>query len=108
MAQAGQSGQQVAGQGLEQGNQGDTPSQGSTSGQGQSGQGMSGGGTKADTLPPGTGSGQARRPSEQDTGGATGELGEQVFVPWDRRTSEGEEISIPGQDTRLRGRSQRS
>ncbi len=60
---------------------------------------MSGGGTKADTLPPNTGSGQAGRPEDSDTGGASGELGEQVFIPWERRPSEGQEMSIPGQDS---------
>jgi hypothetical protein len=60
---------------------------------------MSGGGTKADTLPPGTGSGQAGRPEDADTGGASGELGDQVFIPWERRPSEGDVVSIPGQDT---------
>lgn len=102
MAQAGQQGQQVAsqqpGEGQDPG-QGQNPGQGNKPGQGQSGQGMSGGGTKADTLPPNTGSGQAGRPEESDTGGAGGELGEQVFIPWERRPAEGQEVSIPGQDT---------
>jgi len=97
MAQAGKPGQQMAGQQPGQNTQGSNPGQ--NPGQGQSGQGMSGGGTKADTLPPGTGSGQAGRPDDVDTGGASGELGDQVFIPWDRRESEGEEVSIPGQDT---------
>jgi hypothetical protein len=97
MAQAGQPGQQMAGQQPGQNAQGSSPGQ--NPGQGQSGQGLSGGGTKADTLHPGTGSGQAGRPEDVDTGGASGELGDQVFIPWDRRGSEGEEVSIPGQDT---------
>ncbi len=102
VAQAGQSGQQMTGQQPGQGQQpgsGNNPGQGNSPGQGQSGQGMSGGGTKADTLPPGTSSGQARRPGQQDTGGATSELGEQVFIPLERRPSEGQEVSIPGQNT---------
>ena len=101
-AQAGQQGQQVAGQTPGQGNnpgQSNNPGQGTNPGQGQSGQGMSGGGTRADSLPPGSGSGQARRPNQQDTGGATAELGEQLFVPWNRRPEEGAEVSISGQDT---------
>lgn len=102
MAQAGQSGQQSASQQPGEGNnpgQGQTPGQGNTPGQGQSGQGMSGGGTKADTLPPNTGSGQAGRPQDSDTGNLSGNLGEQVYVPWERQATEGQEVSIPGQDT---------
>ncbi len=102
IAQAGQQGQQMAGQQPGQGqnpSQDQNPGQGNNPSQGQSGQGQSGGGTKADTLPPGTGSGQAGRPEDTDTGGASSELGEQVFIPWERRPSEGSEVSIPGQDT---------
>jgi hypothetical protein len=98
MAQAGQSGQQqTAGQQPGQNTQANTPGQ--NPGQGQGGQGMSGGGTKEDTLPPGTGSGQAQRPEDTNTGSASGDLGDQVFVPWERRNSESEAVSIPGQDT---------
>lgn len=102
IAQAGNSGQQKSSQQSGKSNgssQGQTPGQGNIPGQGQSGQGQSGSGTKADKLPPGTGSGQTGNPENKDTGGATAELGEQVFIPWDRRLSEGSEISIPGQDT---------
>jgi chemotaxis protein histidine kinase CheA len=93
-----QAGQQAAGQ--QPGNQpGNNPGAGQNPGQGQGGQGMSGGGTKADVLPPATGSGQARRPGDQDTGSTVGDPAEQVFIPWERRTTEGAEVTIPGQDT---------
>jgi hypothetical protein len=72
---------------------------GNNTGQGQSGQGMSGGGTRADQLPPATGSGQAQRPGSVDTGSQTGSPADQLFVPWERRSGEGTELTIPGQDT---------
>jgi hypothetical protein len=93
IAQAGQQEQQIAGRQPGQGSQGNNP------GQGQSGQGTSGGGTKADTLPPGTGSGQAKSPEYANTDNVRAELGEQIFVPWERRPEEGDVITIPGQDT---------
>ncbi len=72
---------------------------GNNQGQGQSGQGMSGGGTKANQLPPGTGAGQARPPRNQDTGSQTGDPADALFVPWERRSDQGAELTIPGQDT---------
>jgi hypothetical protein len=87
MAQAGQSGRQLAGQ-QPGGQPGNNP-----------GQGMSGGGTRADTLPPATGSGQTRRPDSQDSGPSTADPADQLFVPWERRSEEGQEVTIPGQDT---------
>jgi len=102
MAQAGQTGAQIASQKPGHGNnlgQGKTLGQGNTPGQGQSGQGQSGGGTKADTLPPGTGAGQAGRPEDMDTGAHAGDLGEEIFIPWDRRPNQGEQMVIPGKDT---------
>ena len=72
---------------------------GNNTGQGQSGRGMSGGGTRADQLPPATGSGQARRPGGVDTGSQTGDPADQLFVPWEQRSGEGTELTISGQDT---------
>jgi hypothetical protein len=60
---------------------------------------MSGGGTKADTLSPGTGAGQVGHPENNDTGAVVGDLGEQVFNPWERHPNQGKGVSIPGQDT---------
>lgn len=102
IAQAGGSGYQTASQDSIKSSgsgQGQTPGQGNQPGQGQSGQGQSGGGTKADTLPPGTGSGNTEKPNNIDTGVESAELGEQIFIPWERRATEGPEVSISGQDT---------
>jgi hypothetical protein len=107
MSQAGQGqGQgtaQAPGQGQGQG-QGQSQGQGqgqSQGGQGQSqgGQGTGGQGTKADRLPPGTGTGQARRPQGEGQPGDVVDPGQQVYVPWERRQGSGDEVSIPGQDT---------
>ena len=100
IAQAGNPSNQIASQESATGNgQIQSSGQGNQSGQGQGGQGQSGGGTKADTLPPATGSGQARNPENVDTGFSIAELGEQIFIPWERRPSEGPEVNITGQDT---------
>jgi hypothetical protein len=100
IARAGNSSNQIASQEPTTGNrQGQTSGQGNQPGQGQSGQGQSGGGTKADTLPPGTGTGQARNPENIDTELSTAALGEQIFIPWERRPPEGPEVNITGQDT---------
>ena len=102
IAQAGNTGNQTASQESISGTgtgQGQTSGQGNQPGQGQSGQGQSGGGTKADTLPPGTGSGQARNPENMDTGLSIAALEESIFIPWERRPAEGPEVNITGQDT---------
>lgn len=70
-------------------------------GQGQSqNQGLpgGGGGTRADTLPPFAGTGKASRPQGEGQAGATGELDQRVYVPWDRQAGAGE-LLISGQDT---------
>jgi len=103
IAQAGQS------QALAQ-SQGQTQSQGQGLGQSQSpgqGQGQSpgggqpggGGGTQADTLPPGSSTGRADRPQGAGLPGSVGELDQQVYVPWERRQASGDELFIPGQET---------
>jgi hypothetical protein len=95
IAQAGQ------GQALTQG-QGQSQRQGQGQGQGQGqsqGQPGGGGGTKADTLPPGSSVGRARRPQGEGRPGTTGEFEQGIYVPWERRPGDGEQLSIPGQDT---------
>jgi hypothetical protein len=96
LAQAGQGQGQAMAQGQGQG-QGQGQSQGQ--GQGQGGQPGGGGGTKADTLPPFTGSGTAGRPQGEGQPGAIGELDQQIYVPWERRQGSGEELSISGGDS---------
>jgi hypothetical protein len=96
MAQAVQ-GQSVAqGQGQRQG-QGQGQGQGQSQGQGQ-GQPGGGGGTQADTLPPASGVGKADRPQGEGQPGTTGELDQQIYVPWERRQGSGDEVFIPGQE----------
>ncbi len=91
----GQSGAQGQSQGGSQGNsQGQSPGQG----QNQGGQPGGGGGTKADTLPPGDSTGQANRPQGEGQPGQTGDL-DQVYVPWERRQGSDEEFLVPGQDS---------
>jgi hypothetical protein len=75
-----------------------TGTQGSQ-GQSQGNQPGSGGGSKADTLPPFTGSGQYRgQPQGQGNDSGVTPLGSQVYVPWDRLQGN-DTLSISGQDT---------
>jgi hypothetical protein len=92
-----QAGQPQPGQGTAQ-VPGSGQGQGKDQGQGQ-GQPGGGGGTKADTLPPGTGKGQAVRPKGEGQPGDVTKLDQQVYVPWDRRPGQGEQVTLPGQDT---------
>jgi len=95
--QQGGQGQQ-AGQG--QGSQGDQGQAGQgQAGQGQGGQGQGGGGTRVDQLPPGRGQGEARRPEGEARPGGEDTLDRQVYVPWERRSGSGEEVTLPGQDS---------
>ena len=109
MSQAGEGGQATAqvpgsgqdggqGQGDGQGD-GDGDGAGQGQGQGQGGQGTGGQGTKADKLPPGTGTGLADRPQGEGPPGGEGDLDQQVYVPWERRQGSGDEVVIPGQDS---------
>ncbi len=95
IAQAGQGQALAQGQGQSQG-QGQGQDQGQGQGQGQPG---GGGGTKADTLPPGSSVGKARRPQGEGRTGTIGEFEQGIYVPWERRSGDGEQLSIPGQDT---------
>ena len=104
LAQSGQGQQgQQGGQGAAQvPGAGQNPGQGQGQGQnqgGQGGQGTGGQGTKADQLPPGTGTGQANRPQGEGRPTEVGELDQQIYVPWDRLPGEGQELIVPGQDT---------
>ena len=90
IAQAGSGNQETAGQGL------NSNGSGENQGQGQNGSGKSGGGTKADTLPPGTGRGQANHPEEAENYRSAGELIEKESNTWNRLSNNGQEIWIPG------------
>lgn len=84
-----------------QNSQGQSSSQGQNPGNGQS-QGNtagSGGGTKANTLPGSTGSGQAQNPSGLGQNSGNGTFEDQVFVPWERIQGSNDPLSISGQDT---------
>lgn len=96
----GQGQGQAAAQGQGQG-QGQDQGQGQGQGQSQGQGGMpgSGGGTQADTLPPARRTGRAGRPQGEGEPAVTGELDQQVYVPWERRPGSGEEVTIGGQDS---------
>jgi hypothetical protein len=104
VANAGQGNAVAQGQGQNQGQgqgQGQDPGQGQGQGQsqGQGNQAGSGGGTKANTLPPATRTGKAGRPQGQGQSGGVSEFEAQVFAPWERRQGEGKQLNIPGQET---------
>jgi len=94
-----------SGQPSSQGNQNgqnDNPGQGQNPGSGQNpsqGNPGAGGGTKANTLPGFTGSGQANDPNGQGQGSLIGDLEDQIYVPWDRLQGDNDPLSISGQDT---------
>jgi hypothetical protein len=92
----GQGQGQELGQGEGQG-KGGGERQGQGQGQGQSAGG--GGGTRADTLPPARRTGQAGRPQGAGDSGQSGEIGGQVYVPWERRKGGDAEMRLLGQDT---------
>ena len=76
-------------------------SQNSTNGQ-TPGQGTSpggSGGSKANTLPGFNSSGQAQDPTGAGQNANTGDLGDQIAVPWDRLQGNVDPLSISGQDT---------
>jgi hypothetical protein len=96
---AGSGSGQANGQGNGQGNeQGNNQGQGQGQGDGQ-GQPGGGGGTTADTLPPGTSSGQAGDPSGQGRSSAISGQEPQVYTPWERRQDEGDPFYIPVADS---------
>ncbi len=98
VAQAGQGQGQGQEQATAQG-QGQGQGQSQGQGQGQGGQPGSGGGTKADKLPPARRAGKAGRPQDEGLSGTAGELDQQVYVPWERRQGSGDQVTITGQDT---------
>jgi septal ring factor EnvC (AmiA/AmiB activator) len=67
--------------------------------QGQPGGNVSGGGTKANTLPPATGGRGNVRPQGEAPNVAPGDLSNQVYAPWQRPDGSEGELSIPGQET---------
>jgi hypothetical protein len=97
-----QTSQQALAQTGRQAAQGQGPSAsqnpGSATGQGQNP--GSGGGSKANQLPPFRG-GRTNLPSPQGNAPSaqTGLLDDQVYAPWQRSTSTGQQSFIPGQDT---------
>lgn len=100
---AGQSGQ--SGQGQQAGQQGQGQGSGQQNqtgqGQGQQGQGagQGGGGSQTNTAPPRTGSGRPNRLPGTTGAMSSGREEEQVYVPWERQPTAGEELFIPGQET---------
>jgi hypothetical protein len=97
-----QAGQAVARAGSGQSNPGQNPGQGAGQGQGQNpGQGnpAGGGGSRANTLPPGTSQGRAARPQGNAPDAQASDLQAQVYAPWQRSPGNGEESFVPGQDT---------
>ncbi len=91
-AASGQNAIQAPGQGP-----GQSPGQiaGSNPGS-QSGQG---GGSKANTLPPATGSRGNVRPQGDAPNVAPAPLSQQVYAPWQSAPGSGDQLFIPGQDT---------
>ncbi len=98
MSQAGASGQ-TASQGQGQGqSQGQSQSQGQGQGQGQ-GRPSGGGGSQANTLPPGQGQSAFTGPTSSKPAGGVGDLNSQVYVPREKLPTNGDPLFIPGQDT---------
>jgi hypothetical protein len=83
---------------IAQAGQGSGQGQAAVQGQGQ-GQPGSAGGTQADALPPAQRPGKAGRPQDEGRPAVTGELDQQIYVPWERRQGNGEEITITSVDT---------
>jgi hypothetical protein len=73
--------------------QGQGEGQGQGQGQGQPG---GGGGTNAATLPPARRSGRAATPRGEGQPGATADLPQAVYVPWERRPGAGDQVTITG------------
>ncbi len=72
----------------------------STTGSGGQGQQPGGGGgTQARTLPPAVGGRANIRPRGSAPSVQVGAFDEQVYAPWQRSLTEGNELFIPGQDT---------
>jgi hypothetical protein len=93
IAGAGRTGGQAVAQGEGQGE-----GQGQGRGQSQSGGPGGGGGTQADSLPPARRTGRAGAPEGEGQAGAVGAFGDQLYVPWERRTGAGEELVITGRE----------
>jgi hypothetical protein len=72
--------------------------QGAASNQSQGSQAGPGGGSRANQLPPATGGRTNVRPQGSAPVTAPGELETQIFSPWQRPETNGEELFIPGQE----------
>ena len=98
----GQQGQQTGPQGQGQAQANGQQGQGQASGQqGQNrgqGAGQGGGGSQANSAPPSTGSGRLNR-LPGATSAMSSNAEDQLYVPWERQPTNGEELFIPGQDT---------
>ncbi len=82
------------------GNQPSGSQPGSQSGSPGSGSVSSGGGSKANTLPPASGGvSQPPSPQGQAAQAQQGDLNRQVYAPWQRFESQNNELFIPGQDS---------
>jgi chemotaxis protein histidine kinase CheA len=90
-----QTGRQLAQAQRQPGAQGNS----SIPGQGQGGQPGQGGGSNASKLPPFRGGKVDVRPQGQAPDAQTGAFDTQVYSPWQRSASNGEQVFIPGQDT---------
>ncbi len=104
VAQAGQGRQTAQNQSGNQPGQnpGQNPGQGQGQNQGQNpgqGQATTGGGTRANTLPPSQGRGQAGQPQGPGQQANAGRLDDQVYVPFANPETNGEDVFIPGQDS---------
>jgi hypothetical protein len=77
------------------------PIPGGNPGNGQTGgQQVSGGGTKANKLPPATGGKRQVAPPQGNAPGAgTTPLDSQVYAPWRKAANNGSQVFIPGQET---------
>lgn len=101
---AGQSSQQAAlstGQNPSQ-DPGQNPGSGTApagSNQGQPSSNVTGGGSRANTLPPAAGGRGNIRPQGEAPNVALSELSNQIYAPWQRPASSGGELFIPGQET---------
>jgi len=75
-------------------NPGSNPSNGQTSGSR-----VSGGGTKANTLPPASGGRRSVNPQGNAPNAPAAPLDSQVYAPWQKSATNGTQIYIPGQET---------
>jgi hypothetical protein len=93
LAQTGRQVAQVSGN-PGQSNPGNVPGNSQTAGSR-----VSGGGTRANKLPPATGGRRSVNPQGNAPNVPATQLESQVYVPWQKSPSNGTQVFIPGQDT---------